>query len=67
MTLDSLTTAARAAGFALAGDPQDLAEREERREPARLPAPTPRVETKVVRDMGWLRDWFAPKVARASA
>jgi hypothetical protein len=67
MTLDNLTTAARAAGFALAGDPQDPVESDLQRAPLRLPSPIVKFEAKAVAEIAWLRDWFAPKVARLTA
>ncbi|MFZ4806835.1 MAG: hypothetical protein ACOYLQ_06215 [Hyphomicrobiaceae bacterium] len=62
MTLDTLTTAARAAGYAMAGEPLDGL-------PSEAPAPTPlalpRPATSELKplDANWWRDWFSPRQA----
>lgn len=65
MTQDRLTTAARAAGWALAGEPQDAEREPDIQQPLLLarPAHTP---VKPV-EAGWWRDWFVARVQRVTA
>jgi hypothetical protein len=67
MTLDTLNTAARAAGYALAGEPlADMAEADKSRQLAlQLPRPA-EPATKTIDTAGW-KDWFAIRMSRASA
>lgn len=67
MTLDTLNTAARAAGYALAGEPlADVTETEKGRQVA-LPSPRPTAfAAKAIETVGW-KDWFAVRMSRASA
>jgi hypothetical protein len=67
MTPDNLTTAARAAGYALAGEPQDLNEREQAAAPAPLLLARPAAVAVKPVDATWWRDLFAFKALRAPA
>lgn len=67
MTPDSLTTAARAAGYALAGEPHDAGDRETTAAsaPLRLPIPDG-LELKPIYT-NWWRDLLALRSLRAPA
>jgi hypothetical protein len=67
MTPDNLTTAARAAGYALAGEPQDSSEREETAVAAPLLLPRPETVAVKPLDATWWRELFAFKALRAPA
>jgi len=67
MTPDNLTTAARAAGYALAGEPQDSSERQETAVAAPLLLARPTTVAVKPVDAAWWRDLFAFKALRAPA